>query len=172
MVVWWTKVLFLTPRTTLTKIILKNSLRRGPIGHSSLAPATKDKMHPFFIIHGSQVFSSGRLSVGGLVGISPKGHYKSLCMSLCLYRSVQQEMSSCSWKQFYTRLDRYVWQEVLLYDWNFLCKIGQIHAKGYDGNNFTWVWTNLCNRKCSYIAGKHFMRVWTNQFYRECLWVT
>ena len=27
-----------------------NSLRRGPTGPSSLAPATQDKMHPFIII--------------------------------------------------------------------------------------------------------------------------
>ena len=35
-----------------------------------------------------------------------------------------------------------------------------------------WVWTNLCNRQCSFIAGNDFMRVWTNLCDRESFSVT
>ena len=40
-----------------------------------------------------------------------------------------------------------------------LCKFGRICATG---NHFMRVWTNLCDRHCSYSAGNDFMRVWTN----------
>ena len=34
------------------------------------------------------------------------------------------------------------------------------------------VLTDLCDRKCSYIAGNDFMRVWANLCYMECFSVT
>ena len=43
----------LTERFGDQAIIYYHSLRRGPTGSSSLAPATQDKMHPFIIIQWS-----------------------------------------------------------------------------------------------------------------------
>ena len=39
--------------TKSVSYVKTNSLRRGPSGPSSLAPATQDKMHPFIIIQWS-----------------------------------------------------------------------------------------------------------------------
>ena len=38
------------------------------------------------------------------------------------------------------------------------------------GNDFMQVQTNLCNRKCSYATGNNFMRLWTDLCNRKWSW--
>ena len=92
-----------------TSFITYYSLRRGSTGPSSLAPATKDKTHPFLIIQWSQGFSSQDFKSGILVGTSPEDHYKLI---LCKFGQI------CATGNDLMQLK------------TILCKFGQICATG------------------------------------------
>ena len=100
-------------------IFLNNSLRRGPTGPSSLAPATKDKMHRFLIIQLLQK----------LVGSCPQSHYKLiLCKfgQICATDNVPMQLGTIliEFGQISATWNAYIWLVTIL------CEFGQIIATG------------------------------------------
>ena len=75
-------------------------------------------------------------------------------------------------KQFHASLDGFVRQEMLLYCWKQFMWVwtNLCNRKCSNGaeNDFMRVLMGLCNRKCSYAARNNFMRVWTNLCNRKC----